>query len=654
MKKLLLAGLITMLLLSSISSVYAEVKDLHKSSDYSRAAIASLDKLKAVDLDDAGNFNPKTNITRAAFVKMLVIAIGDIDPDEYNYESKIFTDISTNIYHSSSKYYKYIMAAYFNELISGSPNKTFNPNRNITREEMACIFYNILVPVDNREANYSQANLAKFKDRNKVSTWAQNGVGLMVSTGLMVGTAADAFDPKGNVTKEQAAVIINKYITQKAKTNTALFNGYNTNSKVTTYYAIKGVKIHLDGGKSILGNDGGITNTWKIDSKPYGSAITLNTGNKIKPYFIPDKTGTYTVVQTATNGKKSYTAKFTVIVEEPGDSTDNINTELYKNNRKNSMDLDARTVVPLSDGWFIAGDIIRNKIIIANVLTGETGKEYQIEFIPSKVQYDPEKNVIIACQAWEGNRSNGNLPKRKIVKIDMNTDKISYIDTSYRVRSLTFGEDNIVFAYMADMSYEPGAREKVALIDIEAEKEIGLQNVSAYDISFMAYDRYTDSLFMAVEGLSPSSLYKYHFDKSSNNLSLIQVNRDAGTNGHDLSISNDGKHIAFVCGGGNDFNRPSEGTHNYTVYDINSSDIMNNLNVWGVGPYPKSADFSKDNKYVVISNTHEFRIHDLSRKSPVNVISYIDKNEEQDIVRYSQGGKLIFHLYGGKLYYYIV
>lgn len=42
------------------------------------------------------------------------------------------------------------MSAYFNDMISGTPKKTFGHNQKITREELSVILNNILVPVESR------------------------------------------------------------------------------------------------------------------------------------------------------------------------------------------------------------------------------------------------------------------------------------------------------------------------------------------------------------------------------------------------------------------------------------------------------------------------------------------------------------------------
>ena len=74
-------------------------------------------------------FFPENDITRAEFIKILVTAVG-ISEAEYNNE---FTDVASDAWYAG-----YVKAALENNIASGFDGK-FNPDANITREEMAKI-----------------------------------------------------------------------------------------------------------------------------------------------------------------------------------------------------------------------------------------------------------------------------------------------------------------------------------------------------------------------------------------------------------------------------------------------------------------------------------------------------------------------------------
>lgn len=601
MKKTILLFFVLILSFSSTINVFADLKDISTVSSWAKDAVMSLEKRGILSADSSGNFNPKSPITRSELVKMLVLADDKINADDYGkYDYKIFTDVS--VYNNSTREnYKYIMAAYFNDMVSGTTNNTFNPNSYLTREEFSAILHNILVPAESKKNTLPLVNTNKFKDKSKISAWAAVPVEVIISTGLMVGTATDTLSLKGLVTKEQAAVIVNKFISQKDMIINGIFNNYNPKTNEVTNYTLKGVKAVLYGERSIPGNNSRINNSWEFVSKPTGSNSVLNTADKLNPYFIPDKTGTYTVMQTAVGAKKTNKAEFTNIVKELNNSTDNVDLTAYENTRKHHISIYARGIIALTDGWFIAGDIHQNKIVIANAITGTIGKEYQLDFTPYNIKFDPVKNIIISCQ---GNRLNEKLPEKRIAKIDINTDKVSYINTSYRVKALTFGEDSLVFAFTEDIAYEwvkGTISSHIAIIDIDKEtviSENGVAGIDSYSY-FMAYDKNQDNLFLAVEGISSSSLARYYFDNKILSFEKTQYIWDAGQSAKDFVISADGKHIALVSGGGNEYE--SDGS-NYLTYDIDSSDFSNIHFMYGSGAYPVTADYRKDNKYFVLSN----------------------------------------------------
>ncbi len=140
-----------------------------------------------------GKFNPKDNITRAEFTKIMVSVLGlDIKT------SKVinFTDVK-----ESNWFYPYVNAAYKAGIVSGSGNK-FNPNEKITREQMAAIIIRALgvKPIKQNTV---------IKDMDAVSASFKTDVETIFSLGLMVGDNGK-FNPKSFATREMAAVVAMK------------------------------------------------------------------------------------------------------------------------------------------------------------------------------------------------------------------------------------------------------------------------------------------------------------------------------------------------------------------------------------------------------------------------------------------------------------
>lgn len=137
-----------------------------------------------------GNFNPKANITRAEFTKIMVSVLGlDIKAKKVIN----FTDVK-----EENWYYPYVNAAYKAGIVSGSGNK-FNPNEKITREQMAAIIIRALGVKPIKPT-------AAIKDINEVTACFKEDVETVTALGLLVGDKGQ-FNPKGLATREMAAVV---------------------------------------------------------------------------------------------------------------------------------------------------------------------------------------------------------------------------------------------------------------------------------------------------------------------------------------------------------------------------------------------------------------------------------------------------------------
>jgi len=137
-----------------------------------------------------GRFNPKANITRAEFTKIMVSVLGlDINTDRVI----PFTDVAQDDW-----FYPYVNTAYKVGFITGYDNK-FYPNRHITREQIAAIIVRTLgikpaKPID------------AIKDIDEVSDWAKVDVETVAALGLMVGHD-NQFNPGDFATREMATVV---------------------------------------------------------------------------------------------------------------------------------------------------------------------------------------------------------------------------------------------------------------------------------------------------------------------------------------------------------------------------------------------------------------------------------------------------------------
>ncbi len=90
------------------------------------------------------------------------------------------------------------------KIVNGVGNNKFSPNRTITRQEAAVLLTNVM-----KAANAKISTKAPtYSDKSGIASWAVSAVGNMQAKGIMTGTSATKFTPKGNYTREQSVVTL--------------------------------------------------------------------------------------------------------------------------------------------------------------------------------------------------------------------------------------------------------------------------------------------------------------------------------------------------------------------------------------------------------------------------------------------------------------
>ena len=139
-----------------------------------------------------GQFQPGATLTRAQFVKMLVLALG-ITPAGSGVTP--FADVSSRVWFAP-----YVATALQAGIAKGVSATEFSPGARITREEMAVLLA--------RAFGLKGSQQLTFVDGGKIGSWALTGVEAAVQAGLMSGLPGGRFVPQGYVTRAQAAKAI--------------------------------------------------------------------------------------------------------------------------------------------------------------------------------------------------------------------------------------------------------------------------------------------------------------------------------------------------------------------------------------------------------------------------------------------------------------
>jgi len=165
-------------------------------SEWAQEPILALYYRGVVNGKGDGVFDPESSVTRAEFVKMIVSAL---ELKEGGAELTVFDDVTPDDW-----FYDTVRTATACGIVNGD-GAGFNPNANITREDMAVIIV--------RAAQYAGTPLtdgagAAFTDAAFISGYAAEAVGKMQANGIVNGMEDGSFQPKQNATRAQACKML--------------------------------------------------------------------------------------------------------------------------------------------------------------------------------------------------------------------------------------------------------------------------------------------------------------------------------------------------------------------------------------------------------------------------------------------------------------
>ena len=170
-------------------------------------------------------FDPKGNVTREAFVKMLITAL---EMDESGLQSN-YSDIVKGAWYES-----YVASASKRNIVSGIDENTFGVGMDITRQDVAVMIAKAIELGD-------AVDEFVFSDDDNISEYAKKSVYKLYSAGIISGMEDKSFMPKGSCTRAEAAVIIYNMINYKpksAKVNTKYEKQINI---LTAFGFLKGI-----------------------------------------------------------------------------------------------------------------------------------------------------------------------------------------------------------------------------------------------------------------------------------------------------------------------------------------------------------------------------------------------------------------------------
>lgn len=181
--------------------------DVHE-NDWFYDAVRFVNERKLFVGTSETTFAPRMAMTRGMFVTVLGTLAG---VDEASAAASTFTDVSPNAY-----YAPYVAWAQQHGIVVGTSATTFEPNAEITREQMAIIMYNYAKYAGKDVSNTDPAGLAAFADGASVSAWAQTEMAWAVNLQLMVGSDGK-LSPQNHASRAEVAEIVKNYVSLLGK-----------------------------------------------------------------------------------------------------------------------------------------------------------------------------------------------------------------------------------------------------------------------------------------------------------------------------------------------------------------------------------------------------------------------------------------------------
>ena len=149
-------------------------------------------------------FGPKLTTTRAQIVQILY----NLEGEPKVSGTTPFTDLTQDWYQDA------VLWAYQTGVVAGTSSTTFEPDRPVTREQIAVILMEYVTRVLKLERTWTPADLSAFPDADSVSDWAKDAMADAVGLGLISGASNGGqtyLEPQGSATREQVATILMEF-----------------------------------------------------------------------------------------------------------------------------------------------------------------------------------------------------------------------------------------------------------------------------------------------------------------------------------------------------------------------------------------------------------------------------------------------------------
>ena len=118
-----------------------------------------------------------------------------------------FADVASGSYYANA-----VSWAQENGIVKGTSDKSFSPDQNISREQMAAVFY--------RHLGYKgfdyvvTGEYILFADDVQISDYAKEAIQILYKLEILQGTENNAINPQGTATRAEAATLLQRLLGQ--------------------------------------------------------------------------------------------------------------------------------------------------------------------------------------------------------------------------------------------------------------------------------------------------------------------------------------------------------------------------------------------------------------------------------------------------------
>ncbi|MCI8595100.1 MAG: bifunctional metallophosphatase/5'-nucleotidase [Oscillospiraceae bacterium] len=147
-------------------------------------------------------FDPNGAVTRGAVFQTLYNMAGKPTVSE----SSAFSDVKAGDWYADAAAW-----AKQNGLTTGVGNNSFGGEQDITRQQLAQLFYEYAGYLD--KAGDRSTDLSRYEDADKVAPWAQEGMSWAVANGIVSGASTTKLNPDSSAIRAHLAVILYRFDT---------------------------------------------------------------------------------------------------------------------------------------------------------------------------------------------------------------------------------------------------------------------------------------------------------------------------------------------------------------------------------------------------------------------------------------------------------